>query len=168
MLQVGDFVPDCTLEYLDLIDMVVRQTRLTDSQGMIRLLSIVNSLERQPCHDETLHWEKLRDKLPAGACIFTVSMDLPYSQARWQAMHGVIHQTLSAWRNEQFGHAFGVWLKEWRLLQRAVLVIDQENRVVYTEYIRDQMKEPDYQAALDAVLGVVFAKSESFGSVKDI
>jgi thiol peroxidase len=77
-------------------------------------------------------------------------MDLPFAQARWKAAEGVAHQTLSAHKSEQFGRAYGVLIKEWRLLQRAVFVIDGAGHVVYAEYVADQMREPDYAAALRA------------------
>ncbi len=44
-----------------------------------------------------------------------------------------------------------VWLKEWRLLQRAVFVLDRHDRIVYAEYVADQLGEPDYLTALQAV-----------------
>ena len=50
--------------------------------------------------------------------------------------------------NKEF---YGVWLKEWHLLQRSVIVIDRTDRIVYVEYVTDQMSEPNYTAALHAV-----------------
>ena len=76
-------------------------------------------------------------------------------QAQWQETTGVLHQALSAHGSEQFGTDYGVWLKEWRLLQRAVFVIDRTDRIVYVEYVADQLREPDYAAALQAVQQVV-------------
>ena len=61
------------------------------------------------------------------------------------------HQALSAHKDEVFGRDYGVLLKEWRLLQRAVFVIDQDDRITYAEYVADQMQEPDYDAAVTAV-----------------
>jgi thiol peroxidase len=72
-------------------------------------------------------------------------------QAHWQDTEGVLHQALSAQRSEQFGHDYGVWLKQWRLLQRSVFVIDRNDRIVYVEHVADQLREPDYAAALQAV-----------------
>jgi thiol peroxidase len=63
----------------------------------------------------------------------------------------VIHQALSASRSEQFGQDYGVWLKEWRLLQMAVIIIDRCDLITYTEYIADQRREPDYGAAMKVV-----------------
>jgi thioredoxin-dependent peroxiredoxin len=64
---------------------------------------------------------------------------------------GVLHQALSAHPSVQFGQDYGVWLKEWHLLQRSVVVIDRSDRIVYVEYVSDQMSEPDYPVALQAV-----------------
>ena len=63
----------------------------------------------------------------------------------------MLHQALSAQHSAQFGQDYGVWIKEWRLLQRSVVVIDRANRIVYVEYVTDQMSEPNYAAAIYAV-----------------
>jgi thioredoxin-dependent peroxiredoxin len=72
-------------------------------------------------------------------------------QAHWQESAGVLHQALSAHHSEQFGQEYGVWLKEWHLLQRAVFVLDRNAHIVYAEYVADQLREPDYAAAIQAV-----------------
>ena len=95
-LQVGDAAPDFRLDYLDLADMIVRTISLTDSTGMVRLLSVVNSLQRQFCQHVTRQWETLCAALPSHACIYTVSRDSPQVQADWQESAGVLHQALSA------------------------------------------------------------------------
>jgi thiol peroxidase len=150
-LQVGDPAPDFCLDYLDLADLIVRTITLADSTGMVRLLSVVNSLERSVCLLVTHQWEAYRATLPSDACIYTVSRDSPQMQAKFQETTGVLHQALSAHRSEQFGQDYGVWLKEWRLLQRAVFVIDRTDRIVYIEYVADQLREPGYAAAMQAV-----------------
>src|SRR5260370_16228070 len=131
--------------------MVVPPAHLADLAGMVCLLNIVNSLEWPLCQLVTRRWEALCAALPPEACIYTVSMDLPHTQARWQESAGVLHQALSAHRSEQFGQEYGVWLKEWRLLQSAVFVLDRNAHIVYAEYIADQLREPDYAAAMQAV-----------------
>jgi thioredoxin-dependent peroxiredoxin len=150
-LQAGDPAPDFRLEYLDLADLAVRTISLADSTRQVRLLSVVNSLQRPLCQHVTRQWEALCVALPPEACIYTVSRDSPQMQAHWQESAGVLHQALSAHRSEQFGQDYGVWLKEWRLLQRAVFVLDRHDRIVYAEYVADQLREPDYTAALQAV-----------------
>jgi thioredoxin-dependent peroxiredoxin len=150
-LQTGDPAPDFCLDYLDLADLVVHTVGLADSRGLIRLLNMVNSLERPLCQQVTRKWEALCVALPPDACIYTVSMDSPQMQAGWQDTEGVLHQVLSAQRSEQFGYDYGVWLKEWRLFQRSVFVLNRSDSIVYVEYVADQLREPDYAAALQAV-----------------
>jgi thioredoxin-dependent peroxiredoxin len=131
--------------------MAVRTVHLADLAGMVRLLNVVNSLERPFCQLVTRRWEALCAALPPDACIYTLSMDPPQMQSRWQESAGVLHQALSAHRSEQFGQDYGVWLKEWRQLARAVFVLDLNARIVYAEYVADQLHEPDYVAAMQAV-----------------
>ena len=150
-LHPGDPAPDFRLDYLDLADMAIRTVGLADSAGMVRLLSVVNSLERPVCQRVTRQWEALCAALSPNACIYTVSLDSPQMQATFQDTAGVLHQALSAQRSEQFGQDYGVWLKEWQLLQRAVFVIDRHDRIVYAEYVADQLGEPDYITAMQAV-----------------
>src|SRR5260370_27485990 len=142
-LHVGDPAPDFRLDYLDLADQAVRTISPADSRGLIRLLSVVNSLQRPVCQHVTRHWEALCAELPPNACIYTVSRDSPQMQASFQDTTGVLHQALSAQRSEQFGQDYGVWLKEWRLLQRAVFVLDRNDRIVYAEYAPDRLREQD-------------------------
>ena len=146
-----DPAPDFQLEYLDRSDASIHNMSLSDSRGTVRLLNVVNSLDTPICHIETRRWEQLSAELPPDVRVYTISMDLPFALARWQSAEGVTHRALSAHRSEQFGEAYGVLIKEWRLLQRAVFVIDRHDRVVYDEYVADQMREPDYNAAMQAI-----------------
>ncbi len=147
-LQPGDVAPDFALDCFD--GETMRTVRLADSAGSVRLLNVVNSLDTPVCHVETHRWENLRADLPENVCVYTISMDLPFAQSRWQQAENVAHQALSAHRDERFGRDYGVLIKEWRLLQRAVFVIDGAGRVTYAEYVPDQMREPDYTAAISA------------------
>ena len=147
-LQPGDTAPDFALDSFDGENM--NTVQLADTAGTVRLLNVINSLDTPVCHIETRRWEHLRSDLPPNVEVYTVSMDLPYAQSRWQSAEGVTHKALSAHKNEQFAKDYGVLIKEWRLLQRAVFVIDGEGKVVHAEYVPDQMREPDYDAAIEA------------------
>jgi thioredoxin-dependent peroxiredoxin len=150
-LRPGAPAPDFKLDALAPGEGLPREITLGSSAGRVRLLHVVNSLDTPVCHVGTHQFETRRQSdLPAGVDVFTVSMDLPFAQARWRAAEGVEHEALSSHRNEDFGRDYGVLLREWRLLQRAVFVIDAADRVIYAEYVADQMAEPDYAAALEA------------------
>jgi thiol peroxidase len=149
-LEPGMLAPDFALDTFDAEQGALRTVRLTDSAGSVRVLNVVNSLDTPVCQIETHRWEDMLADLPGSVIIQTISMDLPFAQARWKAAEGVAHQALSAHKSEQFGRDYGVLIKEWRLLQRAVFVIDGEGCIRYAEYVPDQMREPDYDAAFQA------------------
>ena len=147
-LAPGDAAPDFALDHWD--GGAMQSVRLADTAGKVRLLNIVNSLDTPVCEVETRRWECLRADLPDDVVLYTVSMDLPWAMARWSAAEDVQHQGLSSHRDDAFGRDYGVLLKEWRLLQRAVIVIGKDDTVAYVEYVNDQMLEPDYDAAVAA------------------
>jgi thiol peroxidase len=149
-LEVGAHAPEFTLDTLDATTGALRPVRLSDTAGRVRLLSIVNSLDTPVCDVETRRWDVSRANLAADIDLYTISMDLPFAQARWCGAAGIGHQALSAHKDEDFGRAYGVLIREWRLLQRAVFVVDRAGRLAHVEYVADQMAEPDYGAALQA------------------
>ncbi len=151
-LEVGEQAPDFTLETLEAASGALRTVRLTDTAGSVRLLNVVNSLDTPVCDVETRRLDALRAALPADVHVYTISMDLPFAQARWCGAAGVGHQALSAHKDDEFGRAYGVLIKEWRLLQRSVFVLDHAERLIHVEYVADQMAEPDYAAALQSVM----------------
>jgi len=148
-LSIGEPAPDFTLDSFDGETMLT--VGLSDSDGRVRLINTVNSLDTAVCDVETRRWEQARPDLPAEVVVYTVSMDLPFAQARWRAATGTDHRLLTSHRDERFGRDYGVLVKEWRLLQRAVFVIGADGRIAYVEYVADQMAEPDYDAVLEAL-----------------
>lgn len=148
-LRVGDAAPDFTLDALAPGESAAREVTLAGGAGRVRLLHVVNSLDTPVCHLGAHRFDQMRaSELGAGVDVYTVSMDLPFAQARWRAAESVKHEALSSHRSEAFGRDYGVLLREWRLLQRAVFVIDGTGRIAYAEYVADQMAEPDYGAAV--------------------
>jgi thiol peroxidase len=149
-LEPSDPAPDFELDSLPPGAEAPEPVRLADSAGRVRLLHVVNSLDTPVCHLGAHRFEQIGASLPEDVTVYTVSMDLPYAAQRWQLAEGVDHPALSAHRSERFGSEYGVLLEEWRLLQRAVFVIDADDRIVHAEYVEDQRQEPDYDAAAEA------------------
>jgi thiol peroxidase len=144
-LRPGDPAPGFALDHFDGED--IATVLLSDTDGRVRLLSVVNSLDTAVCDVQTRRWDAM---VPEGTVIHTISMDLPFAQQRWMQMAGAAHAALSSHRSEDFGVAYGVLIKEWRMLQRALFVVDGEGTIRHAEYVADQMREPDYDAALAA------------------
>jgi len=146
-LRAGDAAPDCTLLAGDL-----SEVKLSDYAGKVRLIATVPSLDTGVCDTETRRFNAAAGELGAEVVVLTVSMDLPFAQKRWCGAAGVEHVvTLSDHRDAAFGSAYGVLIKELRLLARAVFVVDPGGAVRYVEIVKEMTDEPDYDAALDAV-----------------
>lgn len=148
-LAAGDLAPDFELDCLD--GSGFRTVRLSDSVGYVRVLNVVNSVDTPVCDVQT---KKLDWQLD-GARLVTVSMDLPFAQARWAREAGVRHSPASSHRSEAFGRDYGVLIQEWRALQRSIFVIDGSGHVRYVEYVENQGTEPDYNAVVDAVMDAI-------------
>ncbi|MEU5547820.1 redoxin domain-containing protein [Streptomyces sioyaensis] len=147
-LRVGEPAPEFVLDEMSPEDGSIGQVSMTASHGQVLLLNVINSIDTPVCSIETHTWQS---RLPANGNRFrayTVSMDLPFALDRWRRAKRHMHPMLSAHRSEQFGVEYGILLKEWRLLQRAVFVIDPTCAIAHAEYVADQMREPDYDAAL--------------------
>jgi thiol peroxidase len=146
-LQPGDEAPDAELAGKGF---VFEPVRLSDYRGKVLILSSVPSLDTRVCDIETRRWEIERQALQGPIEMLTVSMDLPFAQARWCGAADVHHTTASAFRNPQFGIDYGVLIKENGILGRAVFVIGKDGKLVHVDYVREVADQPDYEAALAA------------------
>ena len=77
-------------------------------------------------------------------------MDLPFAQSRWCQAENVQHRVASAHQNERFGIAYGVLVKELRLLARAVFVIGNDGLIKHVEYVKEFVDEPNYSDLIEA------------------
>jgi len=146
-IQMGEVAPEAELLNNDL-----NAVKLSDYRGKIVILSVVPSLDTPTCDMQTRRFNSEAAKLSDDVAILTVSMDLPFAQKRWCGAAGVDQVvTLSDHRTAAFGQAFGLLIKELRLLARAVLVLDREGVIRYYQLVKEIGDEPDYAAALDAV-----------------
>ncbi|HUA35818.1 MAG TPA: thiol peroxidase [Candidatus Binataceae bacterium] len=120
-------------------------------KGKVKIISALPSLDTPVCDTETRKFNEEAAKLPGGVEIVTISMDLPFAQARWCGAAGVDKvTTISDYRGADFGHKYGALIKELYLLARAVFVVDKNDNVTYVEYVKEVASEPNYAAALEA------------------
>jgi thiol peroxidase len=146
-VRVGEQAPDFTVVGNDLAPVEFAAFR-----GKVCIISSVPSLDTPVCDVETRRFNEEAAKLGPDVAVLTISMDLPFAQKRWCGAAGVSAvQTLSDHRDASFGAAYGVLIKELRLLARAVFVVDKESVVQYVELVKEIADEPDYDAALAAV-----------------
>ncbi len=146
-LTMGSPSPDATL-----VDKELNAVKLSEYRGKVVIISSVPSLDTPVCDMQTRRFNSEAANLGDDVVILTVSMDLPFAQSRWCGAAGVEQViTLSDHRDAAFGEAYGLLIKELRLLGRAVMVLDREGVVRYYQLVKEVGEEPDYDAALEAV-----------------
>jgi thiol peroxidase len=146
-LRVGDVAPDVELVAPDLSSFRIRST-----DGKIRILSVVPSLDTGVCDAQTRRFDQEVARFGDEVVLITVSADLPFAQRRWAAEANAQHVLLASDHREMaFGQAYGTWVKELRLEQRAVFVLDRDGTIRYVEYVPEIAQHPNYDAALEAV-----------------
>jgi thiol peroxidase len=144
---MGQPAPGATL-----LDNDLQPVHLADYKGKVVIISSVPSLDTPVCDMQTRRFNNEAVNLGEDVVILTVSMDLPFAQKRWCGAAGVERvTTLSDHRDAAFGDAYGLLIKELRLLARSVLVIDREGVLRYCQLVKEVSEEPDYDAVLEAV-----------------
>ncbi len=150
-LRVGDQAPDFVV-----LDNDLNPVGFDSFRGKVCIISSVPSLDTPVCDMETRRFNNEASRLGDDVVVITVSMDLPFAQKRWCGAAGVDRvQTLSDHREGSFGRAYGVLIKELRLLARAVFVVDQQGTVRYLELVKEIANEPNYESVLGAVKDLV-------------
>ncbi|MCI0438486.1 MAG: thiol peroxidase [Chloroflexi bacterium] len=145
-IKVGDKAPSFTV-----VGQGMRPVTLADSKGKVRIIASVVSLDTGVCSNETQKFNEIAASLPADVVILTLSMDLPFAQARWCGANNVDKViTASDFKDREFGERYGVRVKENGLLARAVFVVDKNDVVRHVEYLPQAPQLPNFDAAVAA------------------
>jgi thiol peroxidase len=146
---VGSSAPD-----FGLVDGQLNNVSLANYSGKKKLLNIVPSLDTPTCATSTKKFNEMvaeRDDV----VVLVVSADLPFASGRFCGMEGLENVLpLSLMRGKGFAKDYGVLITDGPLAgitARAVVVLDADNRVVYTQLVPEIADEPDYDAALAAL-----------------
>ena len=124
---------------------------LTDYSGRKVVLNIFPSIDTGVCAESTRRFNAAAGSLENTVVLF-ISADLPFALSRFcgaENLNNVV--TLSTFRNPEFGEAYGVRIGDGPLaglMSRAVVIVDESGKVVYTEQVPEIVQEPDYDAAL--------------------
>jgi thiol peroxidase len=146
-VKAGDVAPDFVV-----LDNNLAPVKFSSFRGKICVMTSVPSLDTPVCEIETKRFNEEAGRLGPEVAVLTISMDLPFAQKRWCGAAGVTKvQTLSDHRDASFGMAYGVLIKELRLLARAVFLVDKGGKIQYMELVKEVSKEPDYEAVLSAL-----------------
>jgi thioredoxin-dependent peroxiredoxin len=146
-IKIDQLAPDFTVVTQDWST----YTGLQETEGKVRIICSLPSLNTSVCDRETRRFNQEATGLDERIVILTVSMDLPFTIKNWCAASGVDRViTLSDHKNADFAQKYGVLVKDHRFLRRAVFVIDQDDKVVYSAYMANIGDEPNYPEVLEA------------------
>jgi thiol peroxidase len=146
-VKVGTPAPDA-----ELLDNGLNPVKLSSYRGKVLVVVTVPSLDTPVCDIETRRFNDEAANLGPDIQLITISMDLPFAQKRWCGAAGVTNlQTLSDHRQADFGTAYGVLIKELRLLARAIFILDREGTVQYVQLVPEVTNEPNYEEVLQTL-----------------
>jgi thiol peroxidase len=150
-LKTGDRAPD-----FQVVNTSLSPVKLSDFQGKIKIISAVPSLDTPVCDAETRRFNQEAAKLPDNVVVLTVSLDLPFAQSRWCGAAGIDRVTLlSDYKDRSFASAYGVLIKELKLLSRSIFVVDSGDTIRYIQHVPEITAEPDYAAVISAAKGLL-------------
>ena len=151
-LKVGDSAPNFKAINNDLSDYDFYK----EEEGKIKIISVVPSLDTSVCEIQTTKFNKAAADISPDVSIVTISNDLPFAQARFCSAKGIDQvKTVSDYNFLDFADKYATLIKELKLQNRAVFVVDKENKLVHVEYLEQNTELPDYKAALEAAKKLV-------------
>lgn len=140
-----------------LVDKGLNDVSLSNFKGKKKVLSIVPSIDTAVCAASTRRFNE-EASIVKDAVVLVISADLPFAQARFCGAEGLNNViTLSTLRGRDFQKDYGVLIKSYPLAglcARAVIVLDQDDKVVYSQLVPEITNEPDYAAAMAALMNI--------------
>jgi len=145
-IQLNDIAPNFHLVRNDLSDYY-----LDYAKGKNVVLNIFPSLDTSVCATSVRHFNKIAAQLP-NTVILAISKDLPFAQGRFCTTEGIDNViALSDFRSPEFAQEYGLLMQDGPLrglLARAVIVVNPEGKVIYTEVVTEITTEPNYDAVI--------------------
>jgi len=146
-VKAGDVAPGFKVLSADM-----KEVSLGDFAGKVIVISVTPSLDTSVCDLQATRFNSEAASLPGDVAILNISVDLPFAIGRFCSAKGIDRlKTLSDHRDLSFGTAYGVVVKEARLLARSVFIVGRDGVVKYVEIVDDVTKHPDYDRALAEV-----------------
>lgn len=155
-IQVGGAVPQAgsTAPAFKLVAKDLSDTTLDSFAGKRKVLNIFPSVDTPTCATSVRQFNTKASQLK-NTVVLCISADLPFAQSRFCGAEGLDNvQTLSTLRGREFLQQYGVAIESGPiagLAARAVVVLDENNRVLHSELVSEIKNEPNYDAALAAL-----------------
>ena len=150
-IKVGEPMPSVTLTGAGLAPV-----NIADGKGKVRIINVVPSLDTPVCDAQTHELVEKDPTLASSVELVTISMDLPFAQARWgKAAKAKDMIFLSDYKNADFGNSTGLLIQPLHLLARTIIVTDKDGIVRYIQVVPEITELPDMAAAMAAAKGLL-------------
>lgn len=145
-VKIGDVAPDFKA-YKGLGDALESKSL----SGKVRFINVVPSLDTPVCDLQTKRFNEEASKTQDVEWL-TISIDTPMAQGRWcGAAKADKIKMLSDYKDQNFGKAFGVYVKELGILQRSIFIIGKDDKVKYVQLVKEITEHPNYDEAISAL-----------------
>ncbi len=152
-VKPGQAAPDFTLHYFE---GGLKTITPADLKGKPSFLSVVPSLDTPVCQTQTKKFNEQLSALGDKINAVTVSLDLPFSMNRFCGAESIKNlRNGSDYMDRSFGQNWGMLIEELKILARGTFVLDKDGKVVYAETVGEVAQEPNYDAAMTAVKGLL-------------
>ncbi|ASP46935.1 thiol peroxidase [Cognaticolwellia beringensis] len=143
-VNLGDEAPD-----FKVVTESFSPVTLSEFKHKSVLISVVPSLDTGVCSIQTKRFNDEVENLPDDVVMLTISNDLPFAQKRFcktEKVDNIRVLSDAVWRD--FGHNYGLLIKDMGLLTRAIIIIDADGKIAYKELVANISQHPDYETAL--------------------
>ncbi|MBP6322774.1 MAG: thiol peroxidase [Fusobacteriaceae bacterium] len=149
-IKVGAVSPDFTVTKNNL-----SQMSLSELKGKVIIISAMPSVDTGICELQTMRFNE-EAKNHKDVFVMTISMDLPFALSRFCANKGIENAiTVSDYKDREFSHKYGFFIKELALTSRGIVVIDKNGVVKYVQYVNEIATEPNYDKALEVAVSLI-------------
>ncbi len=153
-VAVGQTAPDFVLHAFE--DGQMNTVTLADIKGKPAVVSVVPSLDTPVCQVQTKRFNQELGELGDRIHALTVSLDLPFAMNRFCGAEEITNlRSASDYQDRSFGKNWGMLIEELKILARGAFVLDADGKVVFAETVSEVVEEPNYEAVLDAVKGLL-------------
>lgn len=149
-VKKGDIAKDFVV-----IDHELKHIKLIDFKNEIKVISVFPSIDTGVCAFQVTWFNKEVIKYK-NVKLLTISVDLPFALDRFCIEHDIKNSyTLSDYKDLDFGLKYGFVIEELRLLSRGIIIIDENNKISYIEYVKEITKHPDYEKAIEELEKII-------------
>lgn len=153
-VKAGQSAPDFTLHTFGKDGM--KTLKPADFRGKPTIISVVPSLDTPVCQVQTRKFNQELAGLGERINAVTVSLDLPFAMNRFCGAENITNLvSASDYQDRTFGNNWGMLIEELKILARGTFVLDKDGKVVYAEQVKEVAQEPNYDASLAALKGLL-------------